>query len=115
MRASRRFLASPQGSIELQASPRCPLLPDAETLRVFRFVKTRGSILTQRMPGEVLQVSGRPELLARYIESFKFEPEMQTGHRHPEQAFVGELEAGSNMIIVEADDDADDLNYVADQ
>lgn len=67
------FLASPQASMELESSLHCPAYPEAETLRRLRMVKTPGLILTQHLPEAVLQVSGRPELLERYIQVFLFD------------------------------------------
>jgi hypothetical protein len=102
------FLASSQASIELPAGSRCPACTEAETLSSFRMVKTPGLILTQHLPGSVLQVSGRTELLERYAEVFRFDADEVGGHRHPEQRFWGELEPGSDMIFVEVEDDLDD-------
>jgi hypothetical protein len=104
------FLSSPQVSIEIEAGPRCPACPDSTTLRSFRMVKTSGPILTQHLPDAVLQVSGRPEMLARYVRSFQFDPADDGDHHHPEQHFRGELDPASDMIIVEAEDDLDDPN-----
>jgi hypothetical protein len=103
------FLSSPQVSIEFEAGPRCPAIPDATTLGRFRMVKTSGPILTHHLPDASLQVSGRPELLARYAETFKFEAADGGEHRHPEQQFADEeLDPASEMIIVQAEDALDD-------
>jgi hypothetical protein len=104
------FLASPQASIELEAAQRCPAYPEQKTLRALRMLKAGGLILTEHLPDGVLQVSGRPHLLARYVEKFRFEPSDDGEHRHPEQAFTGELERGSDMIIIEAEDALDDAD-----
>lgn len=102
------FLTEPQATIELQAASNCPLLPGRSCLGAFRMVKTEGLVYTEHLPAGVLQVSGRPELLARYIESFVFQPGMGSSHHHPEQKFLGELAPGSDMVIVEAEDELDD-------
>ena len=101
------FLSSPLTSIELPASSPCPAYPEAKSLGAFRVVKTGGLIRTQHFPGAVLQVSGRPDLLARYVEAFRFDAG-EDGHRHPEQRFRGEIENDSDMIIIEVEDDLDD-------
>ena len=102
------FLASPERSIEIEASWQCHLCPEWLTLRTFRMVKWDGKLRTEELPEGVLQVSGRPDLLARYVEHFRFEPGEDSTHRHPEQAFWGDLAPGSAMIIIQVDDYADD-------
>jgi hypothetical protein len=102
------FLASPERSIEIEASGQCHLCPEWPTLRTFRMVKWDGKLRTEELPDGVLQVSGRPDLLTRYVEHFRFEPGEDGAHRHPEQAFWGDLAPGSAMIIIQVDDYADD-------
>lgn len=100
------FLASPQASIEIAAAGTCHLCPTTRPLRAFRMVKTGGKLRTEELPDGVLQVSGRPDLLARYIEAFRFEPGAQD-HHHPEQQeifFSSGLDPRSASIIIEADD-----------
>jgi len=101
------FPSSSETSIELPAPSRCPACPEAETLGAFRMVKTAGLIRTQHLPEAVLQISGRPDLLERYVEAFRFDAG-EGGHRHPEHLFQGKLEHGSDMIIIEVEDDLDD-------
>ena len=104
------FLASPVSSIEIVANGRCHLFPEWPAMRAFRMVKTSDKLRTEELPDGVLQVSGRPDLLARYIEGFRFEPGTQD-HHHPEQQEIflsGGLDPGSASIIIEADDYADD-------
>jgi hypothetical protein len=104
------FLASPERAIEVAAAGTCHLCPDYPPMRAFRMVKTGDKLHTEELPDGVLQVSGRPDLLARYIEAFRFDPGAQD-HHHPEQrvAFIpGGLDPRSASIIVEADDYADD-------
>lgn len=101
------FLSSSATSIELPGSSRCPACPEAETLGTLRMVKTVGLIRTQHLPGAVLQISGRPDLLERYVEAFRLDAG-EGGHRHPEQRFRSELESDSDMIIIEVEDDLDD-------
>jgi hypothetical protein len=100
------FLASADQVLEIPAAGRCPLDPDLKPLHLFRMRKTEELIHTQELPGGILQVSGRPDLLARYIESFGFGADVETDHHHPEQAFMGELARGSAHIIIEADIEA---------
>jgi hypothetical protein len=102
------FLEGQDQVIEVAAKGRCHLDPSMEPLWSFRMRKTQNLIDTQELPGGILQVSGRPELLARYIEAFDFEPGVETDHHHPEQRFMGELDHGSAHIIIEADDEAGD-------
>ncbi|WP_242343536.1 hypothetical protein [Anaeromyxobacter terrae] len=103
------FLSSPTPSIEIDNGGTCHLCPDYPALRAFRMVKTSDKLRTEELPDGVLQVSGRPELLARYIEAFRFAPGAED-HRHPEQrlALTGELDPRSASIIIEADDYAAD-------
>src|SRR5512133_602704 len=103
------FLASQRQSIEIAAGGRCHLCPDWPVLRVFRMVKANTDLRTEDLAGDVLQVSGRSELLARYIEAFRFDAG-EAGHRHPEQtlAVAGGLDPRSAFIIIEADEYADD-------
>lgn len=102
------FLASGDEAIEITAAGRCPLDPALEPLGTFRMVKAAGPIHTQELPGGVLQVSGRPDLLERYLKSFDFGPGVEDDHHHPEQAFTirGELDARTAFIIIEADSEA---------
>jgi len=104
----KAFLASPQTSIDLPAMSRCPAYPEARTLRGLRVVKGPGLILTEHLSESVLQVSGRTELLERYAEAFLFDAGDSGDHRHPEQRFWGELAPGSDMVIIEVEDDLDD-------
>lgn len=101
-----RFLASSEQAIEIAAAGRCPLDPGMETLRAFRMSKTTALLHTSELPGGVLQVSGRVDLLARYILAFDFDAKVDSDHRHPEQAFRGELARGSIHIIIEVDVEA---------
>jgi hypothetical protein len=102
------LLAGPNPSVEIAAAGRCHLCPDWDTLRLLRVVKANDKVRTEELPDGVLQVSGRPDLLARYIDAFRFEPGHDGDHRHPEQELAsrGELAAGSRRIIVQADEDA---------
>lgn len=102
------FLASSDQATDIGATGPCHLCPDWPTLRAFRMVKSDGKLRTEELSDGVLQVSGRPELLARYIEDFRFNPGEDGAHRHPEQGFMGELAPGSAMIIIEVDDYADE-------
>jgi hypothetical protein len=72
-------------------------------------------LLTEQLPGRVLQVSGRDELLQRYGAAFEF-PLGTSDHNHPEQMLHDELATGSEAIIVEADDgvDAPEVRIYAD-
>jgi hypothetical protein len=90
------FLASSERAIEIAAAGTCHLCPDYSPLRAFRMVKTGDKLRTEELPDGVLQVSGRPDLLARYIEAFRFEPGAQD-HHHPEQQemFFGGLDRRS--------------------
>jgi len=97
------FLASQDQVFEIATAGRCPLDPAQEPLGTFRMAKTTGLIHTEEFPGGVLQVSGRPDLLARYIQSFEFPPGVESDHHHPEQWFMGELAEGSAHIIIEVD------------
>lgn len=104
------FLTSPAPSIEIAAAGRCHLCPDYPALRALRMVKTGDKLRTEELPDGVLQVSGRPELLASYIDAFRFDPGAQD-HHHPEQQevfFTGGLDPRSASIIIQADDYADD-------
>lgn len=72
-------------------------------------MKTGDKLRTEELPNGVLQVSGRPDVLARYIEAFRFDPGTQD-HHHPEQQDIlasGGLDPRSASIIIEADDYAD--------
>ncbi len=105
------FLASSRASHEIAATPgRCHLCPELPTLRALRMVKSDGFLMTRELPEGVLQVSGRPDLLARYIEDFRYAPGDAECHRHPDHyfAFRNEVERGSNFIIIEVDEYADD-------
>ncbi len=104
------FLAGPERVTEIAAAGTCHLCPDYPPLRSFRMEKTGDKLRTEELPDGVLQVSGRPDLLARYIEAFRFKAGAQD-HHHPEQrvAFLPDgLDPRSASIIVEADDYADD-------
>jgi hypothetical protein len=103
------FLAGTKPSIELATAGKCHLMPDNPTMRAFRVVKTADKLRTEELLDGVLQVSGRPDLLARYIEAFRFEPGAQD-HHHPEhqEVFTGGLDPRSASIIIEADDYAAD-------
>ncbi len=103
----RSFVSSASRSVEIAAPGRCPLCPDWQTLTTFRLVKTEGPILTEQLPGGVLQVSGRGDLLARYVSAFEFPEGASSDHHHPEQMFVNEISPASKAIIVEADDGVD--------
>jgi len=102
----RAFLSSSSKTVELIAAGRCPLHPRMEPLRALRMLKTGGPIRTEELPGGIIQISGRPELLARYVEAFAFEPGTESDHRHPEYAFMGLLDPKSASIIIEVDDEA---------
>jgi hypothetical protein len=103
-------LASTEPSIEIAAAGPCHMCPDSPTLRAFRMEKSDGRIKTAELPGGVLQVSGRPDLLARYIDDFKFDDDQDGDHRHPENflASTSDLAPGSLSIIIEVDNYADD-------
>ena len=102
------FLASADKAVEISAAGPCHLCPDWPTLRAFRMVKSDAKLKTEELPDGVLQVSGRPDLLARYIEHFRFAPGDDGAHRHPENSFGHEGAPGSDSIIIEVDDYADD-------
>lgn len=102
------FLASTAEVVEIVAFGRSYLDPDMEPLRAFRMRKTDGLINTQELPDGTIEVGGRPELLARYIAAFDFEPGVETDHHHPEQRFMGELTHESAHVIIEADVEAGD-------
>jgi len=108
--ALKAFLASEDAVIEIAGEGPCHLCPDDPTLRVFRMLKSSGRIKAEELPDGVLQVSGRPDLLARYVEEFLFEPGQDGDHRHPELIFVsaGEVDPASARIIIEVDSYADD-------
>jgi hypothetical protein len=110
MAALSAFLDSTEPSIEIAAAGPCHMCPDSPRLRAFRMVKSDGRIRTAELPGGILQVSGRPELLARYIDDFKFVDGEDGDHRHPENflASAGDVEPGSQSIIIEVDNYADD-------
>jgi hypothetical protein len=99
------FLASTADAVETVALGRSPLDPDMEPLRAFRMRKTDGLINTQELPDGTIEVGGRPELLARYIAAFEFEQGTESGHHHPEYAFMGQLDHRSANIIIEADEE----------
>ncbi|NJD19268.1 MAG: hypothetical protein FIA95_08325 [Gemmatimonadetes bacterium] len=100
------FLASQEQVVEIHAAGRCQLDPAMQPLSTFRMRKTTGQLHTERLPGGILQVSGRPDLLARYIQSFAFQPGVASDHHHPEQGFMGELAPGSAHVVIEANEEA---------
>jgi hypothetical protein len=104
------FLDRPDlASLSFPAAGRCPLLPDAEFLCGVRIERTAGPILTQRLPGAVLRVSGSTGLLRRYAKEFVFAEGAKSGHRHPETAFSeDELDPGTEMIVLEAADELEE-------
>jgi hypothetical protein len=104
------FLASAETSIEISAAGPCHLCPDWPTLQTFRMVKTDQRLKTKELAGGVLEVSGRPELLARYVQGFHFEPTQDGDHCHPEYALAatGDIDSTSESIIIEVDRYADD-------
>jgi hypothetical protein len=104
------FLASAKVAVEIAAAGTCHLCPDYPPLRASRMVKTGDKLRAEELPDGVLQVSGRPDLLARYIEAFRFAPGAQD-HHHPEQQKIflsGGLDPRSASIIIEADEYVDD-------
>lgn len=104
------FLAGPEPAIEIAAAGVCHLCPDYPVMRAFRMVKAAGTLRTELLSDGALQVSGRVDLLSRYIEAFRFEPGAQD-HHHPEHQeifFSGGLDPRTVHIIIEADDYAAD-------
>ena len=84
--AVEAFLESNELTLDLDAAGRFPLDADASFLRVLRFVKT-GALLRTREDGpDVLEVAGRPNLLALWAEDLLFPEGDAQGHHHPEQA-----------------------------
>jgi hypothetical protein len=88
------FLASRDPALEIATAETCHPRPDWPSLRAYRMVKSSGKVKVEELPDGVLQVSGRPELLARYVTEFNVDPGKDGGHVHPEHplAFDGELD-----------------------
>lgn len=61
-----------------------PLDLEASFLTTLRFVKTANLQWTREASPEVLEVSGRPDLLAIWAEDFLFDVDDAQGHHHPE-------------------------------
>jgi hypothetical protein len=104
------FLSSGDDSVEIAGAGPCHLCPDWPTLQFFRMVKSDARLRTEELPGGVLQVSGRPELLARYVDEFRFDADEDGAHRHPEAALAvtSDIDPKSESVIIEVDSYADD-------
>lgn len=104
------FLASGEPLLEINAAGVCHLFPDQPVLRTFRVVKSQGPLKVEELEGGVLQVSGRPDLLAEYANEFRVDASRDGTHAHPEHrlAFQKLVDPDSIFTILEVDDCADD-------
>jgi hypothetical protein len=103
------FVASGNLVEEINAAGICHFCPDRPILRALRLVKSQGLLRVEEL-GDVLQVSGRSDLLAEYAKEFRFDASCDGTHAHPEHrlAFQNQVDPGSLFTILEIDNWSDD-------